>query len=88
MAFLDIFMEVSHTQSCSVSKETSDVTVTRGMLWSNEVCIITVALLHEFVYEFRVNNTYRISSYKTRGYYFFTEPSTEGIIRMRVLFEG
>ena len=24
-------------QSCSVSKETSDVTVTRRMLWSNEV---------------------------------------------------
>ena len=26
-----------HVQSCSVSKETSDVTVTRWMLWSNEV---------------------------------------------------
>ena len=32
--------------------------------------------------------TYRISSYKTRGYYFFKRPSTAGIIRMRVLFEG
>ena len=32
--------------------------------------------------------TYRISSYKTRGYYFFIEPSTAGIIRARVLFEG
>ena len=31
---------------------------------------------------------YRISSYKTRGYYFFTSPSIAGIIRMRVLFEG
>ena len=31
---------------------------------------------------------YRISSYKTRGYYFFVWPSNEGIIRMRVLFEG
>ena len=29
-----------------------------------------------------------ISSYKNRGYYFFTRPSTAGIIRMRVLFEG
>ena len=25
------------THSCSVSKETSDLTVTRGMLWSNKV---------------------------------------------------
>ena len=50
----------SKVQSCSVSKETSDVTVTRGMLWSNEVCIITLALLQEFVYEFRGNNTYII----------------------------
>ena len=32
--------------------------------------------------------TYRISSYKTRGYYFFARPSTAGIIRMRVLIEG
>ena len=32
--------------------------------------------------------SYRISSYKTRGYYFFVRPSTAGIIRMRVLFEG
>ena len=31
---------------------------------------------------------YRISSNKTRGYYFFAGPSTAGIIRMRVLFEG
>ena len=31
---------------------------------------------------------YRISSYKTRGYYFFAGPSTAGIIRVRVLFEG
>ena len=31
---------------------------------------------------------YRISSYKTRGYYFFAGPSTAGIIRTRVLFEG
>ena len=31
---------------------------------------------------------YRISSYKTRGYYFFVRPSTAGIIRMRLLFEG
>ena len=29
-----------------------------------------------------------ISSNKTRGYYFFAGPSTAGIIRMRVLFEG
>ena len=32
--------------------------------------------------------TYRISSYKTRGYYFFTKPLTAGIIRMRALLEG
>ena len=32
--------------------------------------------------------TYRISSYKTRGYYFFSEPSTVGNIRTRVLFEA
>ena len=32
--------------------------------------------------------TYRISSNKTRGYYFFIRPSNAGIIRMRVLFEG
>ena len=31
---------------------------------------------------------YRISSYKTRGYYYFTRPSSAGIIRMRVLIEG
>ena len=31
---------------------------------------------------------YSISSYKTRGYYFFTRPSTAGIIRTRVLIEG
>ena len=29
---------------------------------------------------------YRISSYKARGYYFFAEPSTEGIIQALVLF--
>ena len=28
---------LTRNQSCSVSKETSDVIVTRGMLWSNEV---------------------------------------------------
>jgi hypothetical protein len=33
-------------------------------------------------------DTYRISSYKTRGYYFFTRPSTVGIIGMLVLIEG
>ena len=31
---------------------------------------------------------YRISSYKTQGYYFFTRPSSAGIIRMRVLIKG
>ena len=31
---------------------------------------------------------YRISSNKTRGYYFFEVLSTAGIIRMRALFEG
>ena len=31
---------------------------------------------------------YRISSYKTRGYYFYARPSTTGNIRVRVLFEG
>ena len=31
---------------------------------------------------------YRISSYKTRWYYVFVGPSTAGIIRTRVLFEG
>ena len=30
----------------------------------------------------------RISSNKTRGYYFFTRPSTAGIIRTLVLIEG
>ena len=33
-------------------------------------------------------NAYRTSSYKTRGYYFFTWPSTAGIIRTRVLIKG
>ena len=33
-------------------------------------------------------NEYRISSNKTRGYYFFTGPSNAGIIRTRVLIEG
>ena len=37
---------------------------------------------------FEFSHTYRISSYKTRGYYFFTRPSTSGIIRTRVLIEG
>ena len=31
---------------------------------------------------------YRISSYKTHGYYFFIRPSTAGIIRMWALLEG
>ena len=35
-----------------------------------------------------LHSAYRISSYKTRGYYFFVWPSNEGIIRTRVLFEG
>ena len=35
-----------------------------------------------------IKSEYRISSYKARGYYFFIRPSTAGIIRMRVLFEG
>ena len=47
-------------QSCSVSKESIDVTVTRGMLWSEKVYLITLAFLHKFVYEFRGNNTYII----------------------------
>ena len=34
------------------------------------------------------NIAYRISSNKTRGYYFFTRPSTAGIIRTRVLIQG
>ena len=34
------------------------------------------------------SSTYRISSYKTRRYFFFEEPSSAGIIRMRALFEG
>ena len=38
--------------------------------------------------KFEQATTYRISSYKTRGYYFFPVPSIAGIIRMRVLFEG
>ena len=29
-----------------------------------------------------------ISSYKSSGYYFFSGPSTAGIIRIRALFEG
>ena len=36
----------------------------------------------------KIGKMYRISSYKTRGYYFFIRPSTAGIIRMRVLVEG
>ena len=39
-------------------------------------------------FEINTIERYRISSNKTRGYYFFTGSSTEGIIRMRVLFEG
>ena len=35
-----------------------------------------------------IDFVYRISSNKTRGYYFFTRPSTAGIIRTRVLIEG
>ena len=33
-------------------------------------------------------NYYRISSNKTRGYYFFRRPSAAGIIRMWVLIKG
>ena len=36
----------------------------------------------------RAVSNYHISSNKTRGYHFFIWPSTEGIIRMRVLIEG
>ena len=42
-------------------------------------------LAHSYVLS---KHAYRISSYKTRGYYFFARPSTAGIIRVRVLFEG
>ena len=41
------------------SKETTDVTVTGGTLWSDKVFII-LALLNKFVYEFRGNTTYVI----------------------------
>ena len=41
------------TQSCSVSRETTDVTVTRGIHTLVRQSMITVALLHKFVYEFR-----------------------------------
>ena len=49
------------------------------------------SLEHPTIMKERINlnsDSYRISSNKTRGYYFFNRPSTEGIIRMRVLFEG
>jgi hypothetical protein len=42
----------------------------------------------KFFLQFATYLEYCISSYKTRGYYFFTRPSTAGIIRMRVLIEG
>ena len=63
--FSTLFLVLSATllcsgQSCSVSKESIDVTVTRGMLWSEKVYLITLAFLHKFVYEFRGNNTYII----------------------------
>ena len=51
---------ICSNQSSSISKETIDVIFTAGMLWSNKVHIITLALLHKFVYEFRGNNTYNI----------------------------
>ena len=35
--FIENYTKTYRRQSCSVSKETSDVTVTRGMLWSNKV---------------------------------------------------
>ena len=41
-------------QSCFVSKETTDGTVTRGTLQS----MIILALLNKLSYEYRGNNTY------------------------------
>ena len=49
--FINVFVNLI-LNGCSVSKETTDVTVT-----SYRESIIRLALLHEFVYEFRGNNT-------------------------------
>ena len=54
------FSNLCPSQSWSVSKETTDVTVTRGMDALDRQSIMTLTLLHEFVYEFRGNNTYII----------------------------
>ena len=52
------FSNLCPSQSWSVSKETTDVTITRGMDALDRQSIMTLTLLHEFVYEFRGNNTY------------------------------
>ena len=48
---------ISNMQSCIVNKETTDVTVTRGTLWSDNVIL---ALLSKIVYEYKGNTTYVI----------------------------
>ena len=34
---LSIYISIEYKQSCYLSKETTDVTVTRGTLWSDKV---------------------------------------------------
>ena len=53
-----------------------------------KLTIEMITLLHSTNFFDRVETMYRISSNKTRGYYFFAEPTTAGIIRVRALFEG
>ena len=59
-----------------------------SMLLFRQLTNSITMLLCVFVLWESMSFTYRISSNKTRLYYFFTRPSTVGIIRMWVLIEG
>ena len=53
-------MSSEKSQSCSVSRETTDICNSYQRDTLVRQSMITVALFHKFVYEFRGNNTYII----------------------------
>ena len=56
-----------------------------GYGWTRELCKPRRNTAYTTFLNHNVSDGYRISSYKTRGYYFFTRPSTAGINRGLVL---
>ena len=54
----------------------------------NFTAITLIAKRYDSAIHSEFKTPYRISSNKTRRYYFFRRPSTAGIVRTRVLIEG